>query len=156
MSDLIKPPSITEREVSDMVKDLRISEKKQGVCEDHPLLVRSAVLGHRQSEQIDFKVSQIQMQMEILMADRLNPTPKDEQHDRDVKVIHDEDEKHFRFAVGKLFKGDFEGFGAGSICMVIFVLFLSIGMFANIYNNIQMSKRMDVVTKSLMVAGENK
>lgn len=149
MPDLIKPPSITEREVSDMVKDLRISEKKQGVCEDHPLLVRSAVLGHRQSEQIDFKVSQIQMQMEILMADRLNPTPKDEQHDRDVKVIHDEDEKHFRFAVGKLFKGDFEGFGAGSICMVIFVLFISTAMCAMIYQNVKVSKRIEVMQQNV-------
>ena len=148
MTDLVRPPSLTEREISDMVKDLRESEKKQGVCDEHPLLVRSAILGHRQSEQIDFKCSQIQMQMEILMADRLNPTPKEEQHDND--------EKHFRFSFGKLFKGDFEGFGAGSISIVIIVLFLSVGISANLYNNMKMSKRMDVISSKLIAPGDNK
>lgn len=140
MTDLVRPLSVTEREITDMVKDLRESEKKQGVCDEHPLLVRSAILGHRQSEQIDFKCSQIQMQMEILMADRLNPTPKD--------IQHDNDEKHFRFSFGKLFNGDFEGFGAGSICMVIFVLFISTAMCAMIYQNVKVSKRIEQIQQN--------
>lgn len=140
MTDLVRSQSVTSQEITDLVADLRASEKVQGTCDQHGLITRSAVLGHRQSEQIDFKCSQIQMQMEILMADRLNPTPKD--------IKHDNDEKHFRFSFGKLFKGDFEGFGAGSICMVIFVLFISTAMCAMIYQNVKVSKRIEQIQQN--------
>lgn len=129
-----RPPSLGDREVRDMITDLRGSENADGTCNKHGLLVRSAILGHRQSEQIDFKVSNIQMQLEVLMANKFSPKTKAA-------------EKHFKFALGKIFKGDFEGFNAGSICVVIVVMVLSIGLFAVGYSHMKMSKRLDTVMK---------
>ena len=131
------PPSLGEREVTDMIADLRASENKKGVCEEHPLLVRSAILGHRQSEQIQYGVATIQNQLQVLMAKTAkNQTGVEE--DR-------ENTRNFRFHFLKIFDGSWKGYSSYDICKITFALFICGILSYLVYAHVEVKKQLATV-----------
>ena len=137
METITRPASLSEREVTDMISDLRESEKVTGTCGQHSLIVRSAILGHRQSEQIQFGVTMIQLQLQAMMKDQAQDHSK-VQNDREAT-------QDFRFHFLKIFDGSWKGYSSYDICKIVFVLFVCGILSYIVYEQYQVQKQLKVV-----------
>ena len=141
-----RPPTLGEREVTDMIDDLRESEKVVGTCGQHSLVVRSAILGHRQSEQIQFGVTMIQMQLQMLMKEQFKEKGDTEEY-RD-------DAKNFRFNFLKVFGGSWKGYSSYDICKILFVLFVCGILSYIVYEQFQLQKQVKQVKQQTSMVSQ--
>lgn len=103
------PESLEVREITDAIGELKLSQKANGVCSEHRLLVNSQILQLRIGEQLLYKVDAISSSQGVTARSDAE-YPRKAQKEFDVSIMRG------------FISGTWKGFSVQNICAVLLVI----------------------------------